>query len=291
LEYPTFRRHFHKLCDTEPERNGRPNKHFGRLEKRRDLSRLQIVQAADALGLPPEKVTVQLGDTRLPASHAAIGSSTMANAGASVLLAAKAARDKAVALALNGCDAPFAGAEAKDVVSIDGRLALARTSLSVSYAELLGALLFVAVAVLLGRIFQGAIANIIDTIADIGKLASLSSSPCLACIFWISSGGLSRPFLFQGDRYCRVRRQTHRLSFDIRDQPQVYKMMMTFVASFAAVGLRELDLTVFNAVDSSDMDAVCPDHFHMFFMRLPLISSLLTLVVEAMKVVGVRSGL
>src|SRR5919106_5784190 len=38
--------------------------------------------AADALGLAPDKVTVRLGDTRLPASHAAIGSATMANAGA-----------------------------------------------------------------------------------------------------------------------------------------------------------------------------------------------------------------
>jgi xanthine dehydrogenase YagR molybdenum-binding subunit len=51
--------------------------------------------AADALGLPAEKVTVHLGDTRLPESHAAIGSATMANAGAAVLLAAKGAREKA----------------------------------------------------------------------------------------------------------------------------------------------------------------------------------------------------
>jgi xanthine dehydrogenase YagR molybdenum-binding subunit len=51
--------------------------------------------AAEALGLPVERVRVHLGDTRLPASHAAIGSATMANAGAAVLLAAKAAREKA----------------------------------------------------------------------------------------------------------------------------------------------------------------------------------------------------
>jgi xanthine dehydrogenase YagR molybdenum-binding subunit len=48
--------------------------------------------AADALGLAPEQVSVRLGDTRLPYSNPAIGSSTMANAGASVLLAARAAR-------------------------------------------------------------------------------------------------------------------------------------------------------------------------------------------------------
>jgi xanthine dehydrogenase YagR molybdenum-binding subunit len=93
--------------------------------------------AADALGLPPEKVTVQLGDTRLPASHASIGSATMANAGASVLLAAKAARGKAIALALTGRDAPFAGAVADDLRVTDGRLALVRKNVNITYAELL----------------------------------------------------------------------------------------------------------------------------------------------------------
>jgi xanthine dehydrogenase YagR molybdenum-binding subunit len=93
--------------------------------------------AADALGLAPEKITVRLGDTRLPASHPAIGSATMANAGASVMLAAKAAHDKAVALALTGPDAPFAGAAPADVVVTDGRLALARKNLNITYAELL----------------------------------------------------------------------------------------------------------------------------------------------------------
>jgi len=51
--------------------------------------------AADVLKLPVERVTIRLGDTRLPESHAAIGSATMANAGAAVLLAARAAREKA----------------------------------------------------------------------------------------------------------------------------------------------------------------------------------------------------
>ncbi len=93
--------------------------------------------AADTLGLPPEKVAVRLGDTRLPPSHGAIGSSTMANAGASVLVAARAARDKAILLALTGPDAPFAGAAVEDVVVTDGRLVLARKDLHITYAELL----------------------------------------------------------------------------------------------------------------------------------------------------------
>jgi xanthine dehydrogenase YagR molybdenum-binding subunit len=93
--------------------------------------------AADALGLGPEKVTVRLGDTRLPASHAAIGSATMANAGASVMLAAKAARDKLIELALTGREAPFAGSVPGEVVVDDGRLSVAHKSSGITYAELL----------------------------------------------------------------------------------------------------------------------------------------------------------
>jgi xanthine dehydrogenase YagR molybdenum-binding subunit len=93
--------------------------------------------AADTLGLAPEKVTVRLGDTRLPSSHPSIGSATMANAGASVLLAARAARDKAVGLALTGRDAPFVGATADDVITADGRLSLPTKNLNITYAKLL----------------------------------------------------------------------------------------------------------------------------------------------------------
>ncbi len=93
--------------------------------------------AADTLGLSPEKVTVRIGDTRLPYSHGSIGSSTMANAGASIMLAAKAARDKAIALAIGGKDAPFGGAAAHDVVVSGGRLTLAGRNLHITYSDLL----------------------------------------------------------------------------------------------------------------------------------------------------------
>jgi xanthine dehydrogenase YagR molybdenum-binding subunit len=93
--------------------------------------------AADALGVAPDMVTVRLGDTRLPESHPAIGSATTANATAAVMLAAQAARAKAVALALTGREAPFAGAMPDDVLAADGVLSLARTNLDISYAQLL----------------------------------------------------------------------------------------------------------------------------------------------------------
>ena len=66
-----------------------------------------------------------------------IGSATMANAGASVMLAAKAVRDRVVELALKRKDAPFAGAEIQDVIVTEGTLALAGKNLNVTYAELL----------------------------------------------------------------------------------------------------------------------------------------------------------
>jgi len=91
--------------------------------------------AADALGLPPDRVDVHLGDTRLPYSHAAIGSATMANAGASVLLAANAVRDKAIALAVTGKDAPFTGASVKDVQAANGGLVFADRT--IAYTDLL----------------------------------------------------------------------------------------------------------------------------------------------------------
>jgi xanthine dehydrogenase YagR molybdenum-binding subunit len=93
--------------------------------------------AADTLGLSPESVTVRLGDTRLPASHASIGSATAANAGASVMLAAKSARDKAIELACTCKNAVFDAANSAGVVVKDGKLMLPAKSLSITYAELL----------------------------------------------------------------------------------------------------------------------------------------------------------
>lgn len=93
--------------------------------------------AADTLGLSPDRITVRLGDTRLPESHPAIGSATAANATAAVMLAAQAARDKAAALALTGRDAPFAGAAPDSVIAGNGRLSLSTKNLNITYAELL----------------------------------------------------------------------------------------------------------------------------------------------------------
>ena len=92
--------------------------------------------AAETLGLPPESISVRIGDTRLPTSHASIGSATLANAGASVMLAARDALGKAIALARTGKFAPFAAAGRGDeIVASAGRLAL--SGKAVAYSDLL----------------------------------------------------------------------------------------------------------------------------------------------------------
>ena len=93
--------------------------------------------AADTLGVLPEKVVVRIGDTRLPTSHASIGSATAANAGGSVMLAAKAARDRAIELARTGGYSPFRNADSRDVFVEDGKLMLRSKNVSVTYAQLL----------------------------------------------------------------------------------------------------------------------------------------------------------
>ena len=88
--------------------------------------------AADALGLAPDRVAVRLGDTRLLESHPAIGSATVANATASVMLAGPRKGDRA------GAHRPRCALCRRGAVNIaDGRLALAKTNLNITYAELL----------------------------------------------------------------------------------------------------------------------------------------------------------
>jgi len=93
--------------------------------------------AADTLGVLPQNVVVRIGDTRLPTSHASIGSATAANAGGSVMLAAKAARDQAIELARTGGYSPFRNADSRDVFVEDGKLMLRSKNVSVTYAQLL----------------------------------------------------------------------------------------------------------------------------------------------------------
>jgi hypothetical protein len=53
-----------------------------------------------------------------------------------------------------------------------------------------------------------------------------------------------------------------RLAFGISEQAQIGKVMVAFVVSLAAIGLRELDPAGLNAIDGSDMNAIGSNNFH-----------------------------
>ncbi|HKG96146.1 MAG TPA: xanthine dehydrogenase family protein molybdopterin-binding subunit, partial [Gemmatimonadaceae bacterium] len=81
--------------------------------------------AADALGLPPERVRFELGDTDMPQNPPSVGSMTAASTGSAVHEAAVAARQKLVQMALADRASPLFGASESDVRAADGRLSLA----------------------------------------------------------------------------------------------------------------------------------------------------------------------
>ncbi len=94
--------------------------------------------AADALGLAPEQVRFELGDSRMPPSPVAGGSMTTASTGSAVHAACVAGRDKLIALAIADAASPLRGALAAAVSAADGRLFLTgEPSKGESYAALL----------------------------------------------------------------------------------------------------------------------------------------------------------
>jgi xanthine dehydrogenase YagR molybdenum-binding subunit len=81
--------------------------------------------AADALGISPERVRFELGDTEMPETPVSGGSQTAASVGSAVNAAALAARGKVVQLAIEDTQSPLYGASADDVRVENGMLRLA----------------------------------------------------------------------------------------------------------------------------------------------------------------------
>jgi xanthine dehydrogenase YagR molybdenum-binding subunit len=78
--------------------------------------------AADALGMPVSKVFFELGDTGLPEAPVSGGSRTVASVGPAVHAAAKAAREKLVALAVGDASSPLHGLGADSITADNGWL-------------------------------------------------------------------------------------------------------------------------------------------------------------------------
>ena len=77
---------------------------------------------------------------------------------------------------------------------------------------------------------------------------------------------------------------------DLRDEAEIDIMMMAFVAAFAAIGFRQLDLAVLDAIDGTDMNAVRRRSFHMLLDATVGHGELLVLVVDAMRSVAPAHG-
>jgi len=78
--------------------------------------------AADALGLPIERVSFELGDTAFPETPVSGGSQTASSTGSAVKLAALALRDKLIGLAIADGKSPLYGLRADSVSSSAGEL-------------------------------------------------------------------------------------------------------------------------------------------------------------------------
>jgi xanthine dehydrogenase YagR molybdenum-binding subunit len=94
--------------------------------------------AADALGLPVERVRFELGDSRMPPAPVQGGSMTVASVGSAVHEAALAARDKLLGLAGADDRSPLHGVTAERVGVKDGRLFVkAEPSRGETYTDIL----------------------------------------------------------------------------------------------------------------------------------------------------------
>jgi xanthine dehydrogenase YagR molybdenum-binding subunit len=94
--------------------------------------------AADALGLPPERVRFELGDTALPEAPLSAGSNTVGSVGPAVHAACAAARAELIRLVIADGRSPLHGAEEGQIGVEDGRVFLTHDpSRGESYAEVL----------------------------------------------------------------------------------------------------------------------------------------------------------
>ena len=80
--------------------------------------------AAEYLGIAPERVTFELGDTRFPRAPSQGGSQTTSSVGSAVMGASLAVGAKLLSLARKDLNSPLSGAIGADVEMLDGRLQL-----------------------------------------------------------------------------------------------------------------------------------------------------------------------
>jgi xanthine dehydrogenase YagR molybdenum-binding subunit len=80
--------------------------------------------AADALGLPVDRIRFALGDSRYPNAPSHSGSRTMASVGSAVFTVGNMLRDRMIRLAVTDPGSPLNAVAPKDVTVIDGRMSV-----------------------------------------------------------------------------------------------------------------------------------------------------------------------
>lgn len=80
--------------------------------------------AADALGLPMDRVRFSLGDSRFPKAATQYGSQGMASVGSSIALTADMLRDRAIRTAVVDPKSPLTGLKPEDIEVVSGRMQL-----------------------------------------------------------------------------------------------------------------------------------------------------------------------
>jgi hypothetical protein len=71
-------------------------------------------------------------------------------------------------------------------------------------------------------------------------------------------------FFFHRDGHGTNRGQTNLVTFHVRNKASVDEVVVTLVASLAAVLPGQLDPVAFDSIDRADVNAIGADHFHMF---------------------------
>lgn len=93
--------------------------------------------AADALGIPPDKIQVELGDSTLPPAPVSGGSMTTASVTPAVKAAAEDALRKVIRCAIEDENSPLHGMAEDKLIAENGQVSVVGDSRSVSYAGIL----------------------------------------------------------------------------------------------------------------------------------------------------------
>ena len=133
--YPAF--HFPNKASVTLQRDGRVRVECCTQEQGTGTRTVQEQLVADLLGVPADRVTMELGDSRLPPGNVSGGSATTSSVGGAVKLAVQNLRDELVKLAPK--DSPIANAKPEELRFAGGQVFVGLSDEGVEFETLLSA--------------------------------------------------------------------------------------------------------------------------------------------------------